>query len=78
MSNIQRLTLSKIQVPTALVSMRATENKGLDNTTYAKPLISRGSDCALTGRVTVEWSPDARTRTLCSHNRVYGTAAASA
>jgi hypothetical protein len=38
----------------------------MDNTTHAEPLISGGSDCALTGRVTVEWSPDARPLTLCT------------
>jgi hypothetical protein len=37
---------------------------------------SREGVCALIGRLTVEWSPGARTRTLCDHNRVYGTAAA--
>jgi hypothetical protein len=78
MSNIQRLTLPKIQVPTTLVSMRVTENKGMDITTFAEPLTSRGSDCALTGRFTVEWSLEARTRRLCGHNRMYGTATASA
>jgi hypothetical protein len=50
----------------------------MDNTKSAIPLSSREGDCTLTGSVTVEWSPGARTRALCGQNRVHGSAAASA
>jgi hypothetical protein len=46
-------------------SLTATEIKGRDKTTFSKLPVSRGSDCAPTGRVKVEWSPDPRIRGLC-------------
>jgi hypothetical protein len=59
------------------VGQRETRSICLYNTKEAGPLGIRGSDCALTVRVTVGWSPDACTQTLCGDYRVSGTAAVS-